>query len=143
MTAPIAQKSSKDLLGGMLNNLPGDVMQRMCKGRVIAVDVSSKKDIAMPGSMVPSPWAVIRSRILPRKVSSPMPTIFDVLTRSTLLASVSKTDEVKASVDLYLNPPVDKFGLLEFSALQDIADIGYQYAKEEVRSWRKTQQHKG
>ena len=133
MTAPIAQKSSKDLLGGMLNNLPGDVMQRMCKGRVIAVDVSSKKDIAMPGSMVPSPWAVIRSRILPRKVSSPMPTIFDVLTRSTLLASV----------DLYLNPPVDKFGLLEFSALQDIADIGYQYAREEIRSWRKTQQHKG
>jgi len=75
--------------------------------------------------------------MLPSRESDHIPSILDVLTRSTLLSSVSKTDEVRASVDLYLQPPIDPFGLLEFSALHEIERIGYEYAKGEIRNWKK------
>jgi len=133
--------SGNDLLidGGMLNNLPADIMYRMCKGKVIGVDVNPKKDFNIPGNSIPSPWAVIRNRMFPTKGAESIPSIFDILTRSTILGSVSKTDEVKTNIDLYLDPPIDKFGLLEFTALQEIADIGYEYAKKEVREWKNSQ----
>ncbi len=139
MFAPMMEGNDLLVDGGVLNNLPGDIMANMCKGRVIGVDVNPKTDFNMPGETVPSPWEVLQSKMFSSQDSVPLPTIFDVLTRSTMLGSVNKTDEVKAVMDLYLKPPVDNFGLLEFTALQDIMDISYPYAKEEIRNWKKNQ----
>ena len=140
MFAPVLHNNDLLVDGGVLNNVPGDVMQRICKGRVIAVDVSPKREFHIPGDKIPSSWDIIRGRFLSSKGLGTIPSIFDVLTRSTLLGSVNKADEVKANVDLYLKPPIDKFSMLEFSALSELADIGYNYAIEEIRNWKKDQQ---
>lgn len=136
MLAPVLH--GNDLLadGCLLNNLPGDIMAEICKGRVIAVDVSVKTDFKIQRDRIPSAWDVIRNRIFPSKQAEHLPSIMDIMTRSTLLASASKTDEVKSGVDFYLQPPVEKVGLLDFSAFHEIVDIGYHYAKQEIPKWK-------
>ena len=42
--------------GGVLNNLPGDVMRSLGGGWVIAVDVSLDRDLEMREAALPSPW---------------------------------------------------------------------------------------
>ena len=38
-------------------------------------------------------------------------------------------------VDLYLNPPVSGFGMLDNESIAEIAEAGYRYAKVEVAEW--------
>ncbi|HEX7375240.1 MAG TPA: patatin-like phospholipase family protein, partial [Steroidobacteraceae bacterium] len=51
--------------GGILDNLPVDLMRGRPVGRVVAVDLSSQKDYRVSYDVVPSPWRVLAGRFLP------------------------------------------------------------------------------
>jgi NTE family protein/lysophospholipid hydrolase len=123
--------------GGVLNNLPGDVMRRLGAGTVIAVDVNAKNDLLVDDSCtpIPSPWKILWSRINPFAKRLNVPSILSILARTSLLGSLLKLNEVMRDVDLYLNPPVSHFGILDNDALEEIAETGYRYAKERVAEW--------
>jgi NTE family protein/lysophospholipid hydrolase len=123
--------------GGILNNLPGDIMKKVCTGTVIAVDVSSKNDLIVDESStpIPSPWRIIWSRLNPFVETIKVPSILAVMGRASLLGSINKRNEVVKEVDLYLNPPVSEFGMLDNESLEDIAMSGYRYAKEKIAEW--------
>lgn len=123
--------------GGILNNLPGDIMKKLCTGTVIAVDVSSKNDLLVDESCtpIPSPWKIIWSRINPFTKTIEAPSILSIMGRASLLGSINKRNEVMKEVDLYLNPPVSDFGMLDNDSLKEIAEAGYRYAKDKVAEW--------
>lgn len=85
---------------------------------------------------IPSPWRALWQKLFPFIPREESPNLFDVLVRSTLLASARKTEQVRKDADLYLKPPVTEFGLLEFKAMQQIVDRGYDYAREILESLR-------
>ena len=64
-----------------------------------------------------------------------LPNIVNLMMRTTLLASVQKTETVKKQVDLYIQPPVGRFGLMQFEAFEDIRDAGYRHAREILEGW--------
>ena len=66
-----------------------------------------------------------------------LPNIVDLMMRTTLLASVQKTESVKKLVDLYIQPPVGRFGLMQFDSFDDIAAAGYQHAQAALRDWKR------
>ena len=39
--------------------------------------------------------------------------------------------------DLYLNPPIHEYKLLDFEHFDELIDIGYQYTKKEIARWEK------
>ncbi len=121
--------------GGVLNNLPGDVMRSLGGGWVIAVDVSLDRDLEMREGALPSPWKVLRNWMNPFGKPFGLPNIVDLMMRTTLLASVQKTESVKKLVDLYIQPPVGRFGLMQFDSFDDIAVAGYQHAQGALREW--------
>ncbi len=121
--------------GGVLNNLPGDVMRSLGGGWVIAVDVSLDRDLEMRESALPSPWKVLRNWMNPFGKPFGLPNIVDLMMRTTLLASVQKTESVKKLVDLYIQPPVGRFGLMQFDSFDDIASAGYLHAQAALRDW--------
>ncbi len=121
--------------GGVLNNLPGDVMRSLGGGWVVAVDVSLDVDLEMHMAALPSPWRVLRRWMNPFVKRSKMLNIVDLMTRTTLLASVQKTEVVKKQVDLYIQPPVRSFGLLQFDSFDAIAEAGYQHGKTTLAQW--------
>ena len=66
---------------------------------------------------------------------------------STQLAYVSsewqRHDAKRADIELYLQPPVQQFGLLEFGSLAEIQTVGYQYAKVEIQRWKAALRERG
>jgi NTE family protein/lysophospholipid hydrolase len=126
-----------DLLvdGGVLNNLPGDVMRDLGGGWVIAVDVSLGKDLEVHGARLPSPWRVLADWVNPFAQRVDRPNIVNLVMRATVLSSVRKTEAVKKLVDLYIQPPVNRFGLMEFRSLEEIAEAGYAHTRKALAEW--------
>ncbi len=122
--------------GGVLNNLPGDVMRGFCGGRVVAVSVSPSREmsVAAEGGL-PNPWRVFWSRINPLSRSIRAPFLIEILARASTLASVQDARAARSSADLYLAPPVDDFGIYQMSAIDRIIDIGYRHARQRLADW--------
>ncbi len=130
----------RDLLvdGGVVNNLPADIMQTMCRGTVITVDAAPRRDIEFgeDADSFPSPWKVLRSRLNPFVRSLSPPSILQILGRSTMLASVHNLMKVTAESRYHLEPPVQEFGMLETDKAHEIAKVGYEYAWKIVDTWQ-------
>jgi predicted acylesterase/phospholipase RssA/CRP-like cAMP-binding protein len=134
--------SGGDLLvdGGMTNNLPIDVMHdAVVGGRVVAVDVSPEVDLHAgdEGGYEVSGWRLLRQRLSPFTQAPPPPYILNVLTRSSLVASIiaEREKQARAAASLYLKIPAEDVKLLAFDAIEEIADRGYEATRDAVASW--------
>jgi predicted acylesterase/phospholipase RssA/CRP-like cAMP-binding protein len=138
MLQPVVDKGHLLVDGGVINNLPGDVMKQFCH-KVIVVDVGSEKDLSMneDDEEMPSPWKVFWSRILPYKKTIHVPSLFNLLMGVTVLSSHHRSHQVKADADFYLHPPVEHFGLLAFDAVEELVKVGYDYTKQEIEKWNR------
>lgn len=121
--------------GGVVNNLPGDVMRQRCRGRVVVVNVSPDEERAFAIGTIPSPWQVFWSWVLPFRTAISVPSIVQIMMRTATLASAGRARAVERDADLYLRPPVDHFGLLDFDRIRDIVSAGHAYARERLASF--------
>ncbi len=131
-----------DLLvdGGLLNNVPVDVMIRYNEGgTLIAVDVNPKDDLFSTTDYQHglSGWQVLRHKMNPFKSKMHIPSIIDVLMRSTTIGGLAQQKNVMTGIaDLYLQPPVAEFPLLGYKNAEKIAESGYQYALTQIAAWQ-------
>lgn len=132
---PILEKGHLLIDGGILNNLPSDIMQQFCR-TVIVVDIAEQINLTVEYDRIPSSWEILWSRICPFKKSLQFPSILDILLGATLLSSNGRAKIVKADADFYLKPPVEQFKRLEFTALEELVEVGYQYTKNEIENWQ-------
>ncbi len=123
--------------GGVVNNLPGDIMRTRCRGDVIVVNVSPDEDRSFALDRIPGPWEVLWSWINPFRTSMSVPTVLHIIMRTATLASADRARAVERDADLYLRPPIDNFGLLDFDRIREIVDVGYRYAVGVLSLWRK------
>jgi predicted acylesterase/phospholipase RssA/CRP-like cAMP-binding protein len=131
-----------DLLvdGGVLNNLPVNVMRSVFKGNtVIAVDVEPKRDLIANTEFAAeiSGWALLMNRLNPFKKTVRVPSILNVLFRSATLASVYSSNRLleQDPPDLYIQLPVGAWGTLAFDAVDDIAARGYEVSFPILQTW--------
>jgi NTE family protein/lysophospholipid hydrolase len=133
-----------DLLvdGGLLNNLPVDIGRSLLgSGAVIASDVSLSvelADIPQYGEALTG-WQVLWSRLNPYAEALNVPSIVELLHRSGLVSSIHRENSIiKQNVpDLYIDPPVEKYDLLGFRHVEELAELGYQFAKGKVAEWQR------
>jgi predicted acylesterase/phospholipase RssA/CRP-like cAMP-binding protein len=137
VVTPVVDGGELFVDGAILNNLPVDVMREVGAGVVLAVDVSTDEDLTWLDETFPSPWAVLRDRVLDR-AGPAVPTIGEVLLRCTMLGSVTRTADARELSDFYLRPPLEQIGLMEFTALETAAEIGRAYTSEMIETWRGT-----
>ncbi|MES1241936.1 MAG: patatin-like phospholipase family protein [Acidobacteriota bacterium] len=121
-----------DLLvdGGVLNNLPIDVMRRQGRGPIIAVDVSAKIDVRADPSYreAPGPWQLLLGNW--RRTAKPFPNILQLLHRSAVLASDIYARQARHEVELYIDLPMEEFDLFDVEPLDRIVEVGYQFTRE-------------
>ena len=123
--------------GGVINNLPADVMRARCGGQIIAVNVSPSEELKVPADMeLPSSWDIFLSKYLPGRKPISHPKMMDILMRTTMLASIARTKLTTRDADVYLRPPVTKFGMLEFKSFDKIVNAGYEYALENLKDFK-------
>jgi predicted acylesterase/phospholipase RssA/CRP-like cAMP-binding protein len=125
--------------GGVINNLPVDVMRSLGRGQVIGVDVSPRQELRLGGdySDTPSPWHTLLHRML--GVPSPIPTIASILTRAVTIPRATIEADPRRQPDLLLEPPVAGFRLLQWTAIDALVEIGYRHACEKLEQWGRGQ----
>jgi predicted acylesterase/phospholipase RssA/CRP-like cAMP-binding protein len=123
--------------GGVIDNVPLATMKRRMPGRHIAVDVSPRKDESFAIDQIPSPWRLFLDRVLKLGPRQPMPSIVDIVLRTTTLESARRAQAVSRKADLFLRPPVADYGLLHFDRFEQIVEAAYRYTARELeeRGW--------
>lgn len=134
MMPPVARDGELLVDGGVLNNLPVDVMKQFSTGEVWAVDVSIKPEVKIcqrySGSL-PS-WKIWWSRINPFAEPIQVPTVVDILMNTAMLASQRQSELNRRLADFCLQPPVEEFKIFDFKSYDRIVEVGYCYARQAI-----------
>ena len=141
--APPFQTDSGELLvdGAVLNGIPADVMHHPDDGVVIAVDVSPPVDLSVSAGQHArlSPWRTLW-RTMRRSADAPrLPTIVDIMQRTAHLGAMQHAKGLRDRVDLYLEPPVSRYELSDWRALDALAEAGYHSTRSTLAAWNARQ----
>jgi len=120
--------------GALLNNLPTDVARRLGAGVVIAAEVSVEDDAQFLCERIPKVGELLRAKLL-RRPHVRFPSLMELALRASMLHSAHGERTALASADFALRPPIDPFRLMDFTPLDQLVEVGYQYAKAEIASW--------
>lgn len=127
---PVLHQGDLLIDGGVLNNLPVDVMQDRIRGRIIAVDLSVQHEYRLAKQEVPSGFDYLKSRLLPWADPLDAPTMARVIMKTTTLASRREVEIARKAAHLYLNLPLADYDLLDWGKFHQIVDVGYRYAQK-------------
>ncbi|MBE7440448.1 MAG: cyclic nucleotide-binding domain-containing protein [Spirochaetales bacterium] len=132
--------------GGLLNNVPVDIMQAKGAGCIIAADVSGTRAYrdADYGKFVgqdcfeesPPLWQIIKNKLQPKKDRIAIPALPGVLLRSTIVGSAGKVERARELATIYARLPVDRFSLLDWEAFEELFALGYAFGCENAPIWQ-------
>lgn len=120
--------------GGVLNNLPGDLMIERFDGAIIAVDVSQQDPLTIPEKFyeTPSGWRILFNKLNPFENTFQVPGIFEILYRTATLSSDRLLKQTLDRVDFLMVPPVGQFSIASLGKMEQIIDTGYRYAIKQL-----------
>lgn len=127
---PVFHRGHVHVDGGVMNNLPVDVMQRFQAGDVIAVDIGADGAIRSPRELkefeLPALWRVVFDWFRGTR----RPSVVSLMLGSGLVNASAQTHAARAAATLLLRPPVEGVELLEWDRFDEVVDRGYRYAVE-------------
>jgi lysophospholipid hydrolase len=127
--------------GGLLNNLPTDVMRRHNNcGVVFASDAAG----ALGSGRVRNPayetgisgWKVLWRRLNPFAAPLKVPTIGQIMMRVAIINDAQHMRTARGLADFYMRLELGSYGMLEFGALEQIVTAGYQSAQAIITTWQ-------
>ena len=119
--------------GGVLNNLPVDVMTRQFSGNILAMNVAAFNPMGYGPAYemkCPSGFEILRNRLGFRSRVQQVPSIMEILQRSATLSSQARARMSVDKVDLLLTPPIEGFRVAAFHRFDELVEIGYRYTLE-------------
>jgi NTE family protein len=123
---PIAFEGDLLCDGGIVNNLPTDVMQHLERGVIIACNVSNNGDIRAPGAGLGEPDQLA---LLNWKSDTRAPTLTEILMRTATLTSDTVTQQASIErADTYIRMPIEDIGMFDWQRLDELIERGYEHA---------------
>jgi predicted acylesterase/phospholipase RssA len=143
----------KDVLvdGGVVNNLPVDVMRALGRGPVFASNVASRTELCLDQEYadLPSPWRLLLNWLNPFAAPMGVPTMARILMRTVSLHQVNSGGidsgginpavRQPAVADLVFDPPLENCALMDWRSFDKTVEIGYRSAVATIEAWQ-TQQ---
>jgi len=142
---PICDEGNMLLDGGYVDNLTVAHMKSLGADLIFAVDVGAIDDDTPQafGDSLSGFWAVFNRYNPFSSVPNP-PTLSDIQARLAYVSSVDALERAKTMPGcLYMRPPVDSYGTLDFAKFDEIYEVGYAYAKEYLASLKSRGELKG
>jgi len=130
--------------GGLMNNLPVDIMRKNYGGKIICSSCSLDKSMKTSLKGIPNQLKILITKIFNKstfeKKYSYVPTITDIIFKTSVVASASQINKNIGMSDLFLELPTSKFGLTEFNndAMMNMINIGYEYSKPKLEQFKDT-----
>jgi NTE family protein len=117
--------------GGVINNLPTDVLTDEIHARVIAVDIGADDSLSAGIDEAVSPplpllWAQRRQHLRPGA--------FATLVRAGMVNSELGSAQRRKLADLLLRPDLHTVGLFDWQQFDRAIEIGYRHARDALRN---------
>ena len=135
---PLCDEGSMLLDGGYIDNLTVAHMKSLGADVIFAIDVGSLDDNIPQafGDSLSGVWALF-NRWNPFSPYPNPPTLSEIQARLAYVSSVDALERAKQTPGcLYMRPPIDVYGTLEFAKFDEIYQVGYEYGKEFLRKLR-------
>jgi predicted acylesterase/phospholipase RssA len=129
---PSLYKNSILVDGGVLNNLPSDIMHELYHGHIISVDVVANKPRTINHDYRMGNNQFLRNAISGKKKNY-VPGTMDTIMKSITLASAEKWKEKQRVSDYYLQPRTKK-PFLAWKAMNAFVEEGYNVSMESIKS---------
>jgi NTE family protein len=134
VVAPTVRGGHVHVDGGAIDNMPVGYMRRQGVKRVIAVDVSPldsfASDLADTDSLARPPIFLRRRGRGPRP-----PSLVSILQRSGQVSTMALQRQAQVEADRTIHLHLEGVRMLNFSRLEEIADLGYRAARHQVAEW--------
>ncbi|KAJ5434700.1 Patatin/Phospholipase A2-related protein [Penicillium cf. griseofulvum] len=129
---PICDEGSMLLDGGYIDNLTVAHMKSLGADVIFAIDVGSIDDTTPQGfgDSLSGFWSVF-NRWNPFSSLPNPPTLSEIQARLAYVSSFDNLERAKSTPGcLYMRPPIDPYGTLDFGKFDEIYKVGYAYGKE-------------
>ncbi|CAI7601220.1 unnamed protein product [Penicillium palitans] len=129
---PICDEGSMLLDGGYIDNLTVAHMKSLGADVIFAIDVGSIDDTTPQGfgDSLSGFWSVF-NRWNPFSSLPNPPTLSEIQARLAYVSSFDNLERAKNMPGcLYMRPPIDPYGTLDFGKFDEIYKVGYAYGKE-------------
>jgi predicted acylesterase/phospholipase RssA/CRP-like cAMP-binding protein len=125
--------------GGVVNNLPADLVKQRGGGAVFGVKAAPSDDLVAPAGGFPSGWKLAWHRLMPGLSPIPAPRLGDLLVRTMTVGSAERMAQVTRSVDVLIEPEVADFGMLQFKAIDALIERGFAAGMDALQRWQARQ----
>ena len=125
---PVVQDGQLLVDGGLMNNIPVDVMSTIAEGPVIGVDVAGDEPLlADSEDFHEGPWLQVLAR--QRKGA---PSIISILMRTGTVGNEVQRREARAKATVLFDPPLPGIGLRSWHDFDEAVEQGYRHALEVI-----------
>ncbi|KAH6856675.1 lysophospholipase NTE1 [Chaetomium sp. MPI-CAGE-AT-0009] len=129
---PLCDEGSMLLDGGYVDNLTVSHMKSLGSDVIFAVDVGALDDDTPQsfGDSLSGMWAFFNRWNPFSSVANP-PTLAEIQARLAYVSSVDALERAKTLPGcIYMRPPIDEYGTLDFGKFMEIYGVGYKYGQE-------------
>jgi NTE family protein len=125
---PVVQDSHLLVDGGLMNNMPVDIMTSMAEGPVIGVDVAGDEPlVADSEDFHEGPWL----QVLRRQLKG-APSIVSILMRTGTVGNEVQRRQARAQSTVLFDPPLPGIGLRSWQAFDEAIEQGYRHALDVI-----------
>lgn len=135
LLAPVLYGGHGHVDGGVVNNLPTDVMRRRTGGPVFAVSLGHEIPGKLPFESYPSPWKLVRERLPGFRRRRHQHTVPKVIMRLATMQDMAAFDARARLADFMFFPPVEQYSMTDFGRVDQIIASGHAYALDRLRHW--------
>jgi predicted acylesterase/phospholipase RssA len=127
--------------GGILDNVPCDLMARGGAGRIVAVSLSSPPYFGVAPGLRHLTLSTYAQSLRRRRRRGEFPTLARVLHRTAMLTSLQSLPQSRALADVFVAPDLDAYGFTEYRAGAAMTQAGYEAMTKavsdhpEMRTW--------
>lgn len=135
LLAPVLYEGHGHVDGGVVNNMPTDVMRRLTGGPVFAVNLGHEVPSRLGLDAYPSPWQLLRERLPGLRRSRHHHTVPKVILRLATMQDLAAFEDRARLADFMFLPPVGGYPMTDFDDVDRIIADGYAYGRERLSEW--------
>ena len=119
--------------GGVVNNLPVDVLEETGAAKTICVDLIGGMYRPVGIEKLPTNMALLLDRLRPkRKRKFRIPGTVSILLNSTVLSSLERQRKMRERADLGLRPELERIGLLDWTKFPTAIEQSYVSVSKQI-----------
>lgn len=137
---PVISEGNLLVDGAILENVPVKAMRqrlstplerRRGNGLVIAIDVDVRGRFSVDTETLElNTWKKVKSHF--SRKQDTLPGIVDILMQVAHIGGLSQRQQTKRGADIYLEPPLSEYKIMDYKKAEQIIEVGYQFTLEHI-----------